>query len=129
MVGCDFYTQVSEHTNLEWLGAREGKTPSEDDVLIRFKDTDAKFAVSISAIRENTWDDLFAVMSGQRSPRIMTHITRIVGYYSQLQNWNRSKIAELHDRHRGDYDLHESTVVPMTETVPAMSSQPASAVA
>ncbi|MEW6355063.1 MAG: anaerobic ribonucleoside-triphosphate reductase [Planctomycetota bacterium] len=30
-------------------------------------------------------------------------ITRIVGYFSRVNNWNKSKIGELKDRHRGDY--------------------------
>lgn len=30
-------------------------------------------------------------------------ITRIVGYYSRIENWNKSKRGELKDRHRGDY--------------------------
>ncbi|MCD5401800.1 anaerobic ribonucleoside-triphosphate reductase [candidate division NPL-UPA2 bacterium] len=30
-------------------------------------------------------------------------ITRIVGYFSRVNNWNRSKIGELKDRHQGDY--------------------------
>ncbi|MCK5306413.1 MAG: anaerobic ribonucleoside-triphosphate reductase [Candidatus Omnitrophica bacterium] len=30
-------------------------------------------------------------------------ITRIVGYYSRVDNWNKSKIGELKDRHRGNY--------------------------
>ncbi len=32
-------------------------------------------------------------------------ITRIVGYFSRVNNWNRSKIGELKDRHRGDYAI------------------------
>jgi ribonucleoside-triphosphate reductase len=32
-------------------------------------------------------------------------ITRIVGYYSRIDNWNKSKIGELKDRHQGDYNL------------------------
>lgn len=32
-------------------------------------------------------------------------ITRIVGYYSRINNWNRSKIGELRDRHRGNYQI------------------------
>ena len=32
-------------------------------------------------------------------------ITRIVGYYSRVNNWNKSKLGELHDRQRGDYSL------------------------
>ncbi|MBA2123643.1 anaerobic ribonucleoside-triphosphate reductase [bacterium Unc6] len=32
-------------------------------------------------------------------------ITRIVGYYSRINNWNPSKLAELEDRHSGDYKV------------------------
>lgn len=35
-------------------------------------------------------------------------ITRIVGYFSRIKNWNRSKIGELKDRHRGDYAVHST---------------------
>jgi len=36
-------------------------------------------------------------------------ITRIVGYFSRINNWNRSKLGELRDRHRGDYSLRGLT--------------------
>ena len=32
-------------------------------------------------------------------------ITRIVGYFSRISNWNKSKLGELSDRHKGDYSL------------------------
>lgn len=32
-------------------------------------------------------------------------MTRVVGYYSRVNNWNRSKLAELQDRQRGNYSL------------------------
>ena len=32
-------------------------------------------------------------------------ITRIVGYYSRVNNWNPSKLAELRDRQRGNYKI------------------------
>jgi len=32
-------------------------------------------------------------------------ITRIVGYFSRIPNWNKSKLGELKDRHRGNYSL------------------------
>lgn len=32
-------------------------------------------------------------------------VTRIVGYYSRVTNWNRSKIGELRDRHKGNYGV------------------------
>jgi len=32
-------------------------------------------------------------------------VTRIVGYYSRVNNWNPSKLAELRDRRRGNYAI------------------------
>lgn len=32
-------------------------------------------------------------------------VTRIVGYYSRIPNWNKSKIGELKDRHKGNYSI------------------------
>jgi len=32
-------------------------------------------------------------------------ITRIVGYFSRVSNWNKSKLGELKDRHKGNYSL------------------------
>jgi len=34
-------------------------------------------------------------------------ITRIVGYFSRINNWNKSKLGELRDRHRGEYAVKE----------------------
>jgi ribonucleoside-triphosphate reductase len=32
-------------------------------------------------------------------------LTRIVGYFSRVDNWNGSKQGELKDRHKGDYSI------------------------
>ncbi|MBU1766896.1 MAG: anaerobic ribonucleoside-triphosphate reductase, partial [Candidatus Omnitrophica bacterium] len=32
-------------------------------------------------------------------------ITRIVGYFSRVNNWNKSKIGELKDRKKGNYRI------------------------
>jgi ribonucleoside-triphosphate reductase len=32
-------------------------------------------------------------------------LTRIVGYFSRVTNWNKSKLGELRDRQRGDYSV------------------------
>jgi len=32
-------------------------------------------------------------------------VTRIVGYYSKITNWNKNKIGELKDRHSGNYKV------------------------
>ncbi len=35
-------------------------------------------------------------------PRVYA-MTRVVGYFSRIPNWNKSKIGELKDRHKGNY--------------------------
>jgi hypothetical protein len=62
--------------------------------------------VDPASIREHSWDTLQAVFTGKRSAEVMQKQTRIVGYYSNLRNWNPSKLAELRDRHRGNYEVH-----------------------
>ena len=32
-------------------------------------------------------------------------VTRIVGYYSKITNWNKNKIGELKDRRSGNYKV------------------------
>jgi len=34
-------------------------------------------------------------------------ISRIVGYFSRINNWNKSKIGELADRHKGNYSVSD----------------------
>lgn len=130
MDGRDFFNRVNDHSNMTWLGVREGKTPADDEVLVEYKPTQSKFAISVFAIIDNSWDELESVITGQRQPRIMTHVTRIVGYYSQLQNWNRSKLAELRDRHKGDYAVPAETpkvfVTTSTPRVPQLAVATAS---
>ena len=104
----EFYRNVQEHESLEWLGAREGKTPVEDEVIVKYSTTGARFAILISAIKENPWEELFDVLVGKRQPNIMAHISRVVGYYAFFHNMNRSKQQEVIDRRRGNYTLPES---------------------
>jgi ribonucleoside-triphosphate reductase len=35
-------------------------------------------------------------------------VTRIVGYFSRITNWNKSKLGELKDRHKGNYSVVNS---------------------
>lgn len=115
MDGFEFFRKVSAHPELEWLGVREGRSPAEDEVFVGNKKTGAKFAFSVRAILDHPWEELEEVLLGVRPPKLMTHITRIVGYFSQLSNWNRSKLAELKDRHRGQYAVPE----PQPQSTPA----------
>lgn len=105
-----FYDRVCGNEELEWLGSVEGVKPDEDGVIVGCATTGHKFFFSMSSIIETEWETLEDVLYGRRQPRIMTHVTRIVGYYSQLQNWNHSKLAELRDRHKGNYSVPDQAV-------------------
>jgi hypothetical protein len=45
------------------------------------------------------------VIDTTRSPIVLEGVTRIVGYYSRVNNWNKSKIGELRDRNQQNYAL------------------------
>jgi hypothetical protein len=35
----------------------------------------------------------------------LIHMTRVCGYFSQMANWNPSKLGEAKDRQKGDYNI------------------------
>tara|TARA_B100000959_G_C14639503_1_gene483685 strand:- start:9 stop:476 length:468 start_codon:yes stop_codon:yes gene_type:complete len=45
------------------------------------------------------------VIESRRPSIVLRGVTRIVGYYSSVQNWNKSKVGELRDRACGSYGL------------------------
>jgi hypothetical protein len=109
MTGREFYDAVEREEKLEWLGFKEGGTPEESEVFIK---SDAcgqrgvKHAIPLTSIIENS-EEVLEVLLGKRAAKIMMHLTRIVGYYSRVSNWNRSKLGELADRRAGNYGLPE----------------------
>ena len=119
MQGREFYEKVTSQDGMEWLGVREGRSPGEDEALILHTETGVKHAVGVSSILEHSWEELEAVLTGKREARVMIHLTRIVGYYSRVQNWNRSKLAELRDRHAGAYSLPEAAAPAVRAPAPA----------
>jgi hypothetical protein len=45
------------------------------------------------------------VIKNDRASIVLNGVTRIVGYYSRVNNWNKSKVGELRDRAKGSYGL------------------------
>lgn len=41
-------------------------------------------------------------------------MSRVVGYYSVIENWNDSKVAELNDRQKGNYKIKEKPIMVRT---------------
>jgi len=100
-----FYDAVMAHPGLEWNGTFAN--PPE----VQIKDLAAGVTRGLGAvgILRNDWERLEAVMTGKAPPMIMNKMSRIVGYFSRIKNWNRSKIAELRERHAGDYAVLPDT--------------------
>ena len=71
-----------EHEGVQGIAIRKG---------------DNKFFISDDGIEAQDWDKI------KKGIPNLTHMTRIVGYYSRVNNWNKSKLGELKDRHAGDY--------------------------
>ncbi|MFQ5965963.1 MAG: hypothetical protein ACE5KZ_16985 [Candidatus Scalinduaceae bacterium] len=66
--------------------------------------------VSVNEIVQKVTDcdkaqEFLRVIQNDRSPIVLNGITRIVGYYSRVTNWNKSKVGELRDRANGQYGL------------------------
>lgn len=66
---------------------------------IAIRKDDNKFFISDDGIDTQDWDKI------KKGIPNLTHMTRIVGYYSRVNNWNKSKLGELKDRHVGDYAI------------------------
>jgi len=99
----DFLANIQNHNILSCAGVVESDTPEQDFLLVTDRATSAKYKVLATTVMEQPWRVLEAVLTGRRNPIIMDHVTRIVGYYSKVRNWNKSKVGELHDRQAGNY--------------------------
>lgn len=62
--------------------------------------------VTLDAIKNQKLECIIKALETGISLRVFG-VTRIVGYYSRVNNWNGSKRAELTDRHQGSYKLRE----------------------
>ena len=48
---------------------------------------------------------LLSIILGTREPLALYSMSRVVGYFSRISNWNKSKIGELRDRQSGNYGV------------------------
>lgn len=93
----DLVTAVEEHPDLEGVSA------SKEGLVVRHTPSKIKTKLPFDAIDKAELDELISVLTCERDPNALTHMTRVVGYFSRTENWNASKIGELKDRHAGDY--------------------------
>jgi hypothetical protein len=90
---------------LQIVDTKINSAPENDEIFVRTRQT--VIALPVQAIRNASWDQLKSLLNGKREMRVMQHLSRIVGYFSLMHNWNRSKLTELADRHIGQYGVSE----------------------
>lgn len=80
----------------------EGKQDEKDGYFIGCERLDTVAHFTPEAIENNDWPKLQQqIIQGKD----VYHVSRIVGYFSRIENWNKSKHGELEDRHKGDYKV------------------------
>lgn len=60
--------------------------------------------VSDEALPDLTWSEIRSQAVGGRD---VSQFSRIVGYFSRVDNWNPSKKGKLKDRQAGDYGVEK----------------------
>ncbi len=108
-----FVEAVELSSDLEVIGTA---LPSNEEVFV-IRDYSksegiegAYVEVSIEEIVRKVTDcdkaqEFVNVIQNDRASIVLNGITRIVGYYSRVNNWNKSKVGELRDRAKGSYGL------------------------
>jgi len=99
----EFFWKIEEEPYLRGVDLRTGDSPEEDTAVVEDLRSGYKTRFAVPAILENDWDTLRALALGEKELQPLYHVTRIVGYYSRIENWNKSKLGELADRRRGNY--------------------------
>ncbi len=83
----------------EWM---EEEYDGKAGFLVGSKKFDTAAHFTPEAIKNNDWPILNRQIVQGRN---VSQVTRVVGYFSKVNNWNQSKIGELKDRHEGKYGI------------------------
>ena len=90
---------VMDENNLKVLGC------SEITITLRNPSTKRLYSISTAHIPELEQQELIDLTAGRREIVELLIVTRVIGYYSATANWNKSKIGELADRRKGNYNV------------------------
>jgi len=104
----EFYDKIEEHPDLCGKVACVEIGEDEDAIdcmAIDHIPSNTTVTIPIDAIESASWENVRDVLTGEKDPIQLYHWTRVVGYYSRVDNWNKSKIGELKDRHKGSYSI------------------------
>ena len=114
-----FVDAINAKDNLEILGAVTPKDGSGDFIVIQnsalaegiegHQTEVATAEIFAKCTKENRAQNFADVVACEKNPIQLHGITRIVGYYSRVHNWNKSKVGELRERNQKHYALSGQT--------------------
>jgi len=107
MLVTDLFDRVDESEELDGVGVSH--TDVGPLLIIKHVRSGMITQVPLYTLLDVEWDELRPILIGEREPEALAHMTRVVGYFSRVDNWNKSKIGELHDRHSGDYAVTDNS--------------------
>lgn len=87
-------------------GSLKGVGITDNSAIISNTEHEITYDIPFDSIENLSWGELSEILIECRNPSILQHMTRIVGYFSRISNWNDSKMAELSDRHKGQYAIN-----------------------
>ena len=99
-----FFAKVAEHEQLEGVGL-DSDNECKAGLVVRHRPSGLLTRIPVDAVEKADWVLLRDVLMGEREPQVLQHMTRVVGYFSRVENWNRSKLGERIDRTRGEYGV------------------------
>ncbi|MDR1745283.1 MAG: anaerobic ribonucleoside-triphosphate reductase [Planctomycetota bacterium] len=100
-----FFESVEQHPDLEGVGIDSECPDRNPGVIVKYRKSGLMTRIPVAAIEAADWSILEEVLVGKREPRVLQHMTRVVGYFSRVENWNKSKVGELKDRQKGEYSV------------------------
>ena len=96
----EFATEIEKDKDLAILAFDDKK----DCFVVKNSELDEIYKCTFDAVCNHSWFNIRRVLYGGDA-KILKRMTRIVGYFSQVKNWNKSKIGELKDRQAGNYNI------------------------
>lgn len=100
----DFSREIETSGYLQIIAQDVSEEAKEKYVIVLNDKTGEKYKVPLTTIVQSQWQDLKRVFDGGEA-QVLEHVTRIVGYFSKVENWNKSKLGELRDRQQGNYKI------------------------
>lgn len=93
----EFDEKIAAHPDLEIDGEENG------EIKVLNHDSKSAFNVPLKTIMQTPTRDLVKALDEGVFEGRVYGVTRIVGYYSRINNWNKSKVSELEARSKGNY--------------------------